>query len=315
MSCPQIGLQIDDKSSRCRMIRHKTTKCRGTRADDKMSQNDSIGNERQIVVIYSWWGAELISNEVYMRMNTYDQLFRTPDSNEKTREINLRDLHEFEGHPFRVVDDEDMEELVQSIRERGILVPVMVRTRPEGGYEIISGHRRCHAARLAGLFKVPVVIAELTDEEAVDAMIYTNFQRSTILPSEKAQAYRLQMEAIRHPGICGPSSPGTIGRKYGDNARKVQRYIRLTFLIDELLALVDQEKLCMQAGYSLSFIKPEHQRWVLQVFRETGLSGVGLLSGPEKIFCKILLLCAGSVMIGVLYSARTQEKQTQYLKK
>lgn len=204
-----------------------------------------------------------------MRMNTYDQLFRTLDSNEKTREINLRDLHEFEGHPFRVVDDEDMEELVQSIRERGILVPVMVRTRSEGGFEIISGHRRCHAARLAGLFKVPVVITELTDEEAVDAMIYTNFQRSTIFPSEKAKAYRLQMETIRHPGVCGPSSPESVGRKYGDNARKVQRYIRLTFLIDELLALVDQEKLCVQAGYSLSFIKPEHQRLVLQVFRET----------------------------------------------
>lgn len=202
-------------------------------------------------------------------MNTYEQLFETHTGNESIKELNLHDLHEFTGHPFRVVDDEEMEELVQSIRVSGILVPVIVRTRAEGGYEIISGHRRCHAARRAGLFHVPAVINELTDEEAVDVMIYTNFQRSTILPSEKAAAYRLQMETIRHPGICGPASPEVVGKKYGDNARKVQRYIRLSYLIDELLTLVDQGKLCKQAGYALSFIKPEHQRWVLQVFRET----------------------------------------------
>jgi len=202
-------------------------------------------------------------------MNTYDQLFEIGGVQGNAKEILIRDLHEFNGHPFRVVDDENMEELVQSIRERGILVPVMVRTREEGGYEIISGHRRCYAARQAGLFKVPAVINELTDEEAVDAMIYTNIQRESILPSEKARAYHLQMEAIRHPGIRGSGSPDMVGKKYGDNARKVQRYIRLTFLVDDLLALVDEGKLSMQAAYSLSFMKREHQQWVMQVYRET----------------------------------------------
>jgi len=207
--------------------------------------------------------------ELDVRMNTFDQLFETGNGQEKSKEILLRELHEFEGHPFRVVDDENMEELIQSIRERGILVPVMVRTREEGGYEIISGHRRCYAARQAGLFKVPAVINELTDEEAVDAMIYTNIQRETILPSEKARAYRLQMDTIRHPGIKGSPSLDVVGKKYGDNARRVQRYIRLTFLIDDLLELVDEGKLTMQAGYALSFIKREHQQWVMQVYRET----------------------------------------------
>ena len=140
-------------------------------------------------------------------MNSFEQLFMNNKTHENAKELLIRDLHEFDGHPFRVVDDEDMEALVQSIRERGILVPVMVRTRKDGGYEIISGHRRCHAAQQAGLFKVPAVINELSDEEAVDAMIYTNIHRSSILPSEKAHAYRMQMEIIRHPGIKGyPSS-------------------------------------------------------------------------------------------------------------
>ena len=202
-------------------------------------------------------------------MNTFDQLFKTGCEHENIKEILIRDLHEFEGHPFRVVDDENMEELIQSIRERGILVPVMVRTKVEGGYEIISGHRRCYAARQAGLFKIPAVINELTDEEAVDAMIYTNIKRTTILPSEKAYAYRLQMETIRHPGAKGSSSLSVIGQKYGDNAKKVQRYIRLTFLINDLLELVDEGKLSMQAAYSLSFMRREEQQRVVQVYRET----------------------------------------------
>lgn len=214
-------------------------------------------------------------------MNTFEQLFMNNKTHENAKELLIRDLHEFDGHPFRVVDDEDMEALVQSIRERGILVPVMVRTRKDGGYEIISGHRRCHAAQQAGLFKVPAVINELSDEEAVDAMIYTNIHRSSILPSEKAHAYRMQMEIIRHPGIKGYPSSTIAGKKYGDNARKVQRYIRLTFLIDDLLALVDEGKLSMQAGYSLSFIKAEHQRWVAQLFRETNKLPSGHMA--EKI--------------------------------
>lgn len=214
-------------------------------------------------------------------LNTFEQVFGEPAGHSKTKELPIRELHEFDGHPFRVVDDESMEELVQSIRDRGILVPVMVRPGRTDGYEIISGHRRCHAAFLAGLFKVPAVICELTDEEAVDAMIYTNIQRASILPSEKARAYRLQMEIMKHPGARGSAASTAAGRKYGDNARKVQRYIRLTFLIDDLLALVDEGKLCMQAGYELSFMKQEQQRWVMQVYRETKRLPSGNLA--EKI--------------------------------
>ena len=208
-----------------------------------------------------------ITQAAEIKLNSYDQLFgetKDPD----IQEVYLTELHDFPKHPFQVKDDEDMAELVQSIREKGVLTPIIVRQREAGGYEVISGHRRKHAAQLVGLIKIPASVRELSDEDAVDIMIYCNFQRSSILPSEKAFAYRLQMETIRHAGKKGKSSPQLIGEKYGDHARKVQRYIRLTYLELNLLELVDCGRLTLQAGYALSFLPAEAQSWVWNAWLE-----------------------------------------------
>lgn len=207
-------------------------------------------------------------NKADIKLNSYDDLFGESTANPEAVEVLTKELHDFKNHPFHVNDDDDMAELVQSIREKGILVPLTVRPMEEGGYEIISGHRRKHAAELSGLFKVPVLIRDLSDEDAVDIMIYSNIQRTNILPSEKAFAYRLQMETMRHQGKKGASSAETVGKKYGDNARKVQRYIRLTFLHKDLLSLIDTGKLTTQAGYWISFLDEREQGWILNVFRQ-----------------------------------------------
>lgn len=197
-----------------------------------------------------------------LKLKSYDELFPEANDSGSAQEVYIKELHDFKDHPFHVRDDEDMQELVMSIKEKGILSPPIVRPRPEGGYEVISGHRRKHAAKLAGLFKIPVFIQELSDEDAVDVMVYSNIQRTNILPSEKAYAYRMQWDRLRHPGKKGNPSPEEIGLKYGDNARKVQRYIRLTYLLPELLAYVDEGSMTLQAGYALSFISNEEQKWV-----------------------------------------------------
>lgn len=203
-----------------------------------------------------------------IKLSSYDELFGETPVHADAVEVMIKELYDFENHPFHVNDDEDMAELVQSVRDKGILVPLTVRPKDGGGYEIISGHRRKHAAEIAGLFKVPVLIRELSDEDAVDIMIYSNIQRTNILPSEKAMAYRLQMETMKHQGKKGTSAPDAVGKKYGDNARKVQRYIRLTYLHKDLLDLIDNGKMTMQAGYWLSFLDEQGQGWILKIFRQ-----------------------------------------------
>ena len=203
-----------------------------------------------------------------IKLNSYDDLFGEAPVHAEAVEVMIKELYDFENHPFHVIDDEDMSELVQSIRDKGILVPLTVRAKDDGGYEIISGHRRKHAAEIAGLFKVPVLIRDLSDEEAVDIMIYSNIQRTNILPSEKARAYRLQMEMMKHQGRKGVLTTDAIGKKYGDNTRKVYRYIRLTYLHDELLDLIDNGKMTIQAGYWISFLDEGEQGWILSIFRQ-----------------------------------------------
>ena len=197
-----------------------------------------------------------------IKLQTYDDLFGDTTGSDSAIEGYIKELHDFRNHPFRVVDDEEMQDLIQSIKEKGVLTPPIVRTRPEGGYEVISGHRRKHAASLAGLFKIPVVVRDLSDVDAVDVMVYSNIQRTNVLPSEKAFAYRMQWDLLRHPGKKGRPAPEEVGRKYGDNARKVQRYVRLTYLLPELLDYIDSSKLTMQAGYAISFLSKEEQGWV-----------------------------------------------------
>ena len=179
-------------------------------------------------------------------MNSYESLFGELTDEGESTDLFIKELHDFKEHPFRVTDDEDMLELIQSIKEKGILVPLTVRPIAEGGYEIMS------------------------DEDAVDIMIYSNIQRTNVLPSEKANAYKLQMETMRHQGKKGLSTPDAVGKKYGDNARKVQRYIRLTYLIPDLLELVDKRKLSMQAGYWISFLDEPEQNWILKTYQLYG---------------------------------------------
>lgn len=178
-------------------------------------------------------------------------------------------LHTFANHPFHVRKDMEMNELVDSIRESGVIVPLIVRTRPEGGYEIISGHRRCEACRELGIEKVPVRVQELTDDEATILMVNSNIQREHVLPSEKAFAYKMKMDAMKHQGRVTSCQLGTKLRTDGvlaesssDSARTIQRYIRLTYLISPILQMVDESRMAFNPAVEISYMTPEHQRWL-----------------------------------------------------
>lgn len=180
-------------------------------------------------------------------------------------------LHTFANHPFHVRKDMEMNELVDSIRESGVIVPLIVRSRPEGGYEIISGHRRCEACRELGIEKVPVRVQELTDDEATILMVNSNIQREHVLPSEKAFAYRMKLEAIKHQGRAtsgqvGPKlaqrSNSIVATQSGESVKQIQRYIRLTYLISPILQMVDESRMAFNPAVEISYMTPEHQRWL-----------------------------------------------------
>lgn len=180
-------------------------------------------------------------------------------------------LHTFANHPFHVRKDMEMNELVDSIRESGVIVPLIVRSRPEGGYEIISGHRRCEACRELGIEKVPVRVQELTDDEATILMVNSNIQREHVLPSEKAFAYRMKLEAIKHQGRAtsgqvGPKlaqrSNSIVATQSGESVKQIQRYIRLTYLISPILQMVDESRMAFNPAVEISYMTLEHQRWL-----------------------------------------------------
>lgn len=180
-------------------------------------------------------------------------------------------LHTFANHPFHVRKDMEMNELVDSIRESGVIVPLIVRSRPEGGYEIISGHRRCEACRELGIEKVPVRVQELTDDEATILMVNSNIQREHVLPSEKAFAYRMKLEAIKHQGRATSGQVGPklsqrsniiVATKNGESVKQIQRYIRLTYLISPILQMVDESRMAFNPAVEISYMTPEHQRWL-----------------------------------------------------
>ena len=190
---------------------------------------------------------------------------------DSVQEIRLEDLHEFKGHPFRVVDDEKMEETVESVKQHGVLVPGIVRRRKEGGFEIISGHRRKRASMLAGRKTMPVIVRHYSDDEATIIMVDSNIQREDILISERAHAYRMKYDAMKHQGSRnGGLSLAEIGEQAGESAKTVQRYIYLSRLIDNLLKMVDDGKLGMMPGVDLSFLSEEQQRWVFEALQESG---------------------------------------------
>ena len=204
----------------------------------------------------------------------YDDLFSTEESRadaqrEKVLEIPLSELHPFKDHPFKVKDDEAMMETADSVRQYGVLVPAIVRPDPEGGYELVAGHRRHRASELAGKETMPVIVRDLDDDAATIIMVDSNLQRESLLPSERAFAYKMKLEAVKHQGartdltsrqVGGKlEMADVIGAKAGDSGRQVQRYIRLTELIPKLLDMVDEKKIAFNPAYELSFLKKEEQ--------------------------------------------------------
>ena len=196
---------------------------------------------------------------------------------EQRTEMPLSDLHPFEGHPFKVLDDELMEQTVESIKQIGVVSPLIVRPDPKGGFEILSGHRRLHAAQLAGLETVPVIVKEMDDDAAIIFMVDSNLQRENILPSERAFSYKMKLEAMKHQGERGDLTSGQVGQKSvgtvsrdivaeqaGDSSRNVQRFIRLTNLIPEILDMVDEKKIAFNPAVELSYLKPSEQKEFLE---------------------------------------------------
>lgn len=209
-----------------------------------------------------------------VKINSFDDLFgasQAPAGTEQVREIPLSELHEFKGHPFKVLDDEKMQETVESIRNYGVLMPGIARPRAGGGYEIIAGHRRKHGCELAGLSTMPMFVRDYSDDEATVIMVDTNIQREDILPSEKARAYAMKYEAMKHQGKKGSgSSLDEVGEAAGESGKTVQRYIWLARLSDELLDMVDKKKIGLVLGVDISFLTEQAQEWVQVILEETG---------------------------------------------
>ena len=218
-----------------------------------------------------------------VQLKTLDSLFGIDEEQAgQIMEVPINELFSFQNHPFKVLDDEKMIQTVESIRENGILVPIMVRSRQEGGYEVISGHRRRHAAEIVGLETVPVIIRELTDDEAVIAMVDANLQREEILPSEKAYAYKMKLEALKHKaGRPSKENSCQVGTNFradeamaetaNESARTIQRYIRLTELLPELMEMVDSKKIKFNPAVEISYLSPNEQYLLIQVIEEDGI--------------------------------------------
>ena len=214
-----------------------------------------------------------------------DEIFSTEESRqeqqrEQVQQIPIGELFPFKNHPFKVLDDESMQRTVESVEQYGVLSPLIARPRPEGGYEIISGHRRQHAAQLAGLDTLPVIVRNMDDDAAVLLMVDSNLQRENILPSERAFAYKMKLEAIKNQGARSDLTSGQIVQKSklsiervaedaGEGYKTVQRFIRLTNLIPELLDMVDEKKIAFNPAVELSYLDESQQRDFLEAMNDT----------------------------------------------
>lgn len=220
-----------------------------------------------------------------IKLQSVDELLGVPEIS-GTQEIEIVRIHAFPNHPFKVLDDERMNQLVDSIRENGILNPVIVRPDLNGDYEMISGHRRLHAAGIVGLQKIPAIVKEMSDDEAIIKMVDANIQREEILPSERAFSFKMKMDAIKRQGARDDLTSGTefqksgikvdswsrevVGDEAGMTGRQVAKYIRLTELIPELLDNVDVKKITLTMGVDLSYLDVQVQKWVYEYFKENG---------------------------------------------
>lgn len=233
-----------------------------------------------------------------IKLTSYDDLFGTeePGTEDVVTPVPLNLLHAFKNHPFRVLDDEKMQEMVESMKRNGVLVPGIVRIRAEGGYEVISGHRRWRACELAGLTEMPVMIRDLDDDAATLMMVDTNIQREDILPSEKAKAYKQKYEAMKHQGSKGDKyTADEVGEAAGESGRTVQRYIRLAELVDGLLEYVDTKKISLVTGEILSFLKVQEQEWLLGAISNSGTFPSKVQALKLKENSKAGLLTEGNV--------------------
>ena len=204
-----------------------------------------------------------------LSLTSYDDLFSTDTDRERIMEVPLSELYPFRHHPFKVKDDDKMQETAESIREYGVLVPALARPRAGGGYELISGHRRKRGCELAGLETMPVIVRDLDDDAAVIVMVDSNIQRESLLPSERAFAYKMKLEAIKHQGARSDLTSVQVGQKLnardivaesaGESAGQVRRYIRLTHLIPEILDMVDNKRIALYPAVELSYLTPAEQ--------------------------------------------------------
>ena len=223
-------------------------------------------------------------NSLNVSLKGADDIFSTEESRqeqqrEQVQQIPIGELFPFKNHPFKVLDDESMQRTVESVEQYGVLSPLIARPRPEGGYEIISGHRRQHAAQFAGLDTLPVIVRNMDDDAAVLLMVDSNLQRENILPSERAFAYKMKLEALKNQGARSDLTSCQVGTKFradeslaedsGESARNVQRFIRLTNLIPELLDMVDEKKVAFNPAVELSYLDESQQRDFLEAMNDT----------------------------------------------
>lgn len=245
---------------------------------------------------------------------------------ERVQEIPLSELHPFKNHPFRVVDDEAMQRTVESVAQFGVLAPALARPRPEGGYELVAGHRRMRASELAGLETMPVIIRQMDDDTATIAMVDSNLQRETLLPSERAFAYKMKMEAMKHQGERTDLTSGQLGRKSdskesreiiaeqtGESARQVQRFINLTNLIPEFLDMVDRKEIAFNPAVELSFLKKEEQQGFLEAM-DYGQSTPSLSQAQRIKKLSQAGMCTQEAMNTIMNEEKKSELETVTLK-
>ncbi|MBR0341679.1 MAG: ParB/RepB/Spo0J family partition protein [Oscillospiraceae bacterium] len=250
-----------------------------------------------------------------IKMATLEELMGIPGE-ESASEVDISLIHGFKNHPFKVVDDDKMEELVQSIRRNGVLSPVILRPADNNTYEMISGHRRMHAAKQAGLSLVPAFIRDMTDDESTIFMVDSNIQREELLPSEKAFAYRMKLEAMKRQGKREDLKEGStstqngwksetaelIGKQVGESKNQVRRYIRLTELTPDLLDMVDRKRLNFTIAVDISYIDKQVQKWLYEYIRENGFIKPNQITALRKYISQNETIMTQQLMISILNS-------------
>ena len=248
---------------------------------------------------------------------TLDDLFTTQAERddaklERVKNIPLDKLHPFKNHPFKILNNEEMERMIESIRKVGTITPALARPLPDGGYELISGHRRLAACQVLGIETMPVIVREMSDDEAVIAMVDANLQRETILPSEKAFAYKMKLEAVKHQGVTSRQvgekllSVTQVSRDSNDSERQIQRYIRLTYLIPELLSMVDDNKIAFNPAVEISYLDRDEQLTLLDAINMNDCTPSHAQSIRLKKMSQDGLLTAEAI-----YAVLSEEKPNQ----